>query len=433
MSPSEILHFINHSLTSTHGAAEIAGILEERGSRLVHIGDTWSVSPGEGIHVRLSGTVAAFRGGTADADSASVVIGAAHTDSPGLHLKDRSVKVVDGFLQIPVEVYGGPIIATWVDRDLLVAGKIAVESVAGRRILPFSSGEPWATIPNLAIHFDREMNDSLTYNRQDHLKALIPIDTDTAAGETNGINIFRRLVADAAGIDSDTLIDMELQLVPAEPASFIGRNAHIISSARIDNLAGCVALLEGFSATPESAGKHSSMAIFYDHEEIGNTTAFGAAGDVTRHTLVRFLRALHGSETDVDAVISRSVLVSNDCAHGRHPNYADRHDEGYAPIIGGGPVIKKSAVRRYATELDTGAWFGEVCRRLDIPVQYLQNRSDIPAGSTIGPAVASRLMIPSVDVGIPMLAMHSIRETACIRDIESMSKVFRELYSGGYR
>jgi aspartyl aminopeptidase len=435
MIPSEIIRFLDTSLTSIHGAAEISTILTERGSRPLHIGDSWSVAPGEAVHVVLSGTVVAFRAGTDNPDTASVVIGAAHTDSPGLQLKERSARVVDGFLQIPVEVYGGPILATWLDRELLVAGRIAVHddrAGSGVKLLRFSSRRPWAIIPNLAIHFNREMNESLTYNRQDHLKALIPLETGNPDGSSGG-ELFRRIVAGAADIDVDGIVDMELQLLPAQPATPVGPDNGLISSARIDNLAGCMSLLDGFTTAQTGAEGHSSMAIFYDHEEIGSTTAFGAAGDVTRHTLLRFLRALCGRDADHDAVVSRSVLVSNDCAHGRHPNYADKHDDGYAPTVGGGPVIKKSAARRYATELDIAAWFGSVCRRKNIPVQYLQNRSDIPAGSTIGPAVASRLMIPGVDVGIPMLAMHSARETVHIRDIDLMAQAFREVFSGGYR
>ncbi|MFA7565592.1 MAG: M18 family aminopeptidase [Alkalispirochaeta sp.] len=439
MIPSEMIRFLDTGLTSGHVSAEIAARLVESGSRELDMRQSWAIKRGETVHIVTGGTVVAFRAGTAGPEEASIVIGAAHTDSPGLQLKDRSAKITDGFVQVPVEVYGGPILATWIDRNLAIAGRIAVKNAEAGvpEVRLFSTRRPWAVIPNLAIHFNREVNESLSYNRQDHLKALIPIDASAAPGDVDGDidgqTYFRTMVAEAAGISPDDLVDMELQLVSAEAASFIGRGQDMVTSGRIDNLAGCIAVLDGFTGAASVETAHSAMAIFYDHEEIGSTTAFGAAGDITRHTLTRFLKALHGGSVDMEAVLSRSVLLSNDCAHGRHPNYADKHDPGYAPLLGRGPVIKKSAVRRYATELEPSAWFASVCDERGVPLQYLQNRSDITAGSTIGPAVASRLSVPSVDIGIPMLAMHSIRETAALSDITSMGRVLEELFKRGYR
>jgi aspartyl aminopeptidase len=447
---TRILQFFDAGISASHVATELDTRLREAGSRVLPSGETWSVTPGELVHTRLDGTVVAYRAGTAEENEASLLLAAAHTDSPGLHLKDRSATVVDGLLQVPVEVYGGPILATWLDRELLIVGKIAIRGEAGfPEVRLFSSRRPLAIIPNLAIHLNREVNNKLTYNRQDHLKALIPLSeeetTETPRASdppgqsdsrgqnggraaTSGYERFRQEIAVIAGVDPAELLDMELQLVPTGAATRIGG---LVVSPRIDNLGGCVAVLDGLCSA-SALTRHGQIAVFFDHEEIGSTTAYGAAGDVTRRFVSRVLRGQYGASVDVDAILSRSVLVSNDAAHARHPNYADKHDGGYAPVLGAGPVIKKSAIRRYASELSISAWFAALCSDIGVSVQYLQNRSDIMAGSTIGPAVASRLSVPSVDVGIPMLSMHSIRETAALNDITAMQSVFREIFTRGY-
>lgn len=455
---TRIVQFLDTGVSPEHVAGEIDAQLTESGSRRLDLHAGWSIERGEAVHVHVGGTVIAFRAGTAPPDDASLVIAAAHTDSPSLQLKHRSATVRDGMLQVPVEVYGAPIVATWLDRELTVAGKIAVVGDDGAtETRLFAPRRPMAIIPNLAIHLNREVNKNLTYNRQEHLKALFPADdgvdggpsrgdapvtdarsgddTERAAGDpsaTDGVRMLHRLIAERAGVEPERLIDMELNLVPTATATTIAGTPGLIVSPRIDNLAGCYSVLAGFRESDEEI-LHSRVAVFYDHEEIGSVTPYGAAGDLTRQTIVRFIHALYGPGDHEAPIVSRSVLVSNDGAHARHPNYADKHDPGYAPTLGGGPVIKKSAVRRYASELAIAAGFERLCKAVDVPVQFLQNRSDIVAGSTIGPAVASRLAIPSVDVGVPMLAMHSVRETASVADIVATARVMQEVYTRGIR
>ncbi|MFP4151723.1 MAG: M18 family aminopeptidase [Alkalispirochaeta sp.] len=459
---SQVVQFFDTGVSAAHVATEIASRLTESGSRRLDPGDAWRIDPGEAVHLHLDGTVIAYR--AAAENETGLVIAAAHTDSPGLHLKHRSAVLRDGMLQIPVEVYGAPILATWTDRELQIVGRIAIDEsrqsrggVRGTETQPapirvtlFATRKPTAIIPNLAIHLNREVNENLTYNRQDHLKVLIPIPEDAllhrgdgSAGvdrsdewntpnEHEGSAVPARIIAGILDIDPASIVDMELAVVPVESARVIGAGTSaLIVSPRVDNLAGCFTVLEGFRA---AAGHDSfgQIAIFFDHEEIGSTTAAGAAGDLTRRTIERLLRGRGFDAEGIDRILARSVLVSNDGAHARHPNYSDKHDAGYAPVLGGGPVVKKSAIRRYATELPVAAWFAAACRSVDVPVQYLQNRSDIVAGSTIGPAVASRLVVPSVDVGIPMLSMHSVRETAALIDITATARVFHELFERGY-
>ncbi len=406
-----LAQFLDTAVSSVHGALALERSLQEGGFQ-----PFGSAEPGQPVVLRRDGTVYAIRPGTRPPWEAGMVILAAHTDSPALQLKHRSASIQDGFLQVPVEVYGGPILATWLDRDLGVAGRVAT----GSTVHPVAVPRPLGVIPNLAIHLNREVNEKLSYNRQDHLKVLF------GPGQEMHLRWLQEVVAEQVQIEPDSILDMELNVIPLDPASVM--TTGMICSTRIDNLAGCFSVLQAFRNAEVT--EHTQVAIFYDHEEIGSTTAFGAAGIGTEQFLRRWMNRLSGGTIPLEEVLPRTVLVSNDAAHGRHPNYSDRHDSGYAPQLGGGPVIKKSAIRRYASELPVAAWFARCCAEAGVPVQYLQNRSDIAAGSTIGPAVASRLAVRSVDVGIPILGMHSVRETAAVSDVTQMTAALKRTLEG---
>jgi aspartyl aminopeptidase len=256
------------------------------------------------------------------------------------------------------------------------------------------------------------------------MKALFgPADSED--GDISAQQWIYRCVGELAGVDPESIIDTELFLVPTEPAQLLGGGG-LIASPRIDNLAGTFSVLQAISDGSLSS-THTQVAVFFNHEEIGSSTNVGAAGALLESVLRRTIGALTGSTADLDQILARSLLVSNDAAHARHPNYADKHDPGYAPVLGGGPVIKKSAIWRYVGDLEAAGWFATVCKEAEVPVQYLQNRSDIRAGSTIGPAVASRLGLRGLDIGIPMLAMHSAREMASVADVDYMIRVLRAL------
>ncbi|SIQ01881.1 aspartyl aminopeptidase [Alkalispirochaeta americana] len=416
----ELCRFIDRGATSLHNACSLADHLEHAG--FTPLDDT-PLKPGDTRYLRREGALLACRVGTAPLHQGGVVIAAAHTDSPGLHLKHRSARRADGFLQVPVEVYGAPILATWLDRDLALAGRIGHDPVDGKARGGLSLISPstiTAVIPNLAIHLNREINDGAVYNRQDHLKALF-LD---AASDQEPEEALLALALAGTGIDPGVVRDAELTLVPAEPSRVTAQG--LLLAPRIDNLAGCFSLLQALLRVQAAA--QTQMAIFYDHEEIGSVTATGAAGAMTEHFLRRLCRLAPGGEISLEDLLARTVLISNDAAHARHPNYRDKHDDGYAPVLAGGPVVKKSAIRRYASELPVTSWIAGVARRAGVPVQYLQNRSDIAAGSTIGPAVASRLAIPGVDLGVPILGMHSIRETGTVGDIEQMTALIAGTY-----
>lgn len=405
--------YLDTAVTSIHSAIQIEMILKEGGFQ-----DLRESEPHQPVVQRREGSVVAIRPGTAPPEERGLLILAAHTDSPGLQLKHRAAVVEDHFLRVPVEVYGSPIIATWLDHDLTIAGRVATATEVYRMYIP----RPMGIIPNVAIHLDRTKNDSLTYHRQDQLQVLFGPDAQIDE------NWLLQRVAEHLEISAADIIDMELNVVPHAPATVM--ETGLLTSPRIDNGAGCFSVLQAIR-TPPVHQDQTVVAVFYDHEEIGSTSAYGA----TSAGLPQFLRRYyhrHHREILLEDILARTVLVSVDAANGRHPNYSSLHDPGYAPRLGAGPVIKKSAVRRYASELSGVAWFAATAAAVDVPVQYLQNRSDIPAGTTIGPLAASQLAIPSVDVGIPILAMHSLRETATVQDVEQLTRVLQNLSTGEF-
>ncbi|MFW5826655.1 MAG: M18 family aminopeptidase [Alkalispirochaeta sp.] len=429
----DIIRFLDEGVSSYHVARSVADRLRESGFRRLSLGDTWQVTEGDAVFLEQGGSVVALRIGSAPMVSHGMVILAAHTDSPGLQMKPHSATFADGLVQVPVEVYGAPILASWMDRELTIAGQIVVrDKLSGTvRTVLIAGKRPMAVIPNLAIHLNREVNEGAVYNRQDHLKALMaPGSSDGREDgqpqtETDARNWIYRRVAELAGVTPEEIIDTELFLVPIEPARLVG-DGGLIVSPRIDNVAGTYSVVQAITHQA-SPVPHTQGAVFFNHEEIGSATNVGAAGALLESVLRRVVTAVTGEGATFDQVLARSLLVSNDAAHARHPNYADKHDPGYAPVLGGGPVIKKSAIWRYVGDLAAAGWFATVCEEADVPVQYLQNRSDIRAGSTIGPAVAARLGLRGLDVGIPMLAMHSARETASTVDVDYMTRALQAL------
>lgn len=439
MSTAELRRFLDTAPTSHHAARLIAARLQERGFRRVRRHEPLDLSPGAGILIEENGTVIAIRAGHAAPAEQGAIIAAAHTDSPGLQLKTHAAQLQDGLMRVPVEVYGGAILATWLDRELVLAGRIVLEEGGTRETRLVHTQRPIGVIPNLAIHLDRSINDGVSYNRQDHLQVLM----SAPAGQADGVSLFDAWLAELLDCDPEHIVASELVVVPAAPAAHVGSRTGsdgsdgLIVSPRIDNLAGCYAVQEALLAAPPDSA-HSQVAVFFNHEEIGSATSVGAAGNLLRVTLERSVSALqdasagsHRQPDDLDRFLSRSLLLSNDASHARHPNYADRHDPGYAPLLGGGPVIKRSATWRYLGDLDVAAWFTSLCRHNDVPLQHFQTRSDLPAGSTIGPAAASQLAIAGIDIGIPMLAMHSARETASAADVHAITRAILSAYAAG--
>jgi aspartyl aminopeptidase len=425
----DLMAFLDASPTAYHAAARMEQTLVEAGfTRLVE-GDEWKLEAGGRYYaVRNGSALAAFVTGSEPVPEGGLRIVGAHTDSPALKLKPNASVEKGGYVTLGVEVYGGPILATWTDRDLRIAGRAAVRSagspmgVESRLVWP---ERPRVVVPNLAIHLNRKVNDDgLKLNAQENLPALFGLD----AGDPPAAEAVTRLVASELGVDPGEVMGFDLILCDAQPASVAGPGGEFVRSGRIDDLAMCHAGLAALLEAGRNRASFTRMLVFYDNEEVGSMTAQGAASPFLTDVIERVAMASGGREALMRAV-ARSWLVSADMAHALNPNYASKHDGAHRPLLGGGPVLKVNASRRYATDAEGQAVFERICRDADVPVQRYVNRSDLPCGSTIGPIASSRLGMRTIDVGNPILAMHSIRETCGALDQELMIRALAGFFS----
>lgn len=420
----DLVRFIDASPVSYNAVRNIITELESVGYTALSEGDKWELKPSNKYYIKRndSGLIAFQLGENLPWESGYNIVGA-HTDSPLLKVKNESLKFKSGCLSINVEAYGGGINSTWLDRDLSIAGKVSVliDGVVVNKIVDFKRAV--GIIPNLAIHLNREANKGFEYNKQNHLSVLL----DSGSIEPNSELHFKNLIADEFGFDKDAILEMDLYFYDTQKGSIQGLNSDLISIGRLDNLAMCHSILQSLKFCKKS--NSTKIGVFFDNEEIGSQTMQGADSNFLPSLLDRIVYSLGGSYEECQRARYFSFLISADGAHAEHPNFADKHDSSYSPKLNRGPVIKLSANYRYATTSESAAKFISLCKKVDVPFQKLANRSDVPSGSTIGPMSSSSLGIKTVDVGNPMLAMHSIRETQGVKDHLYMTKVIGELYN----
>jgi aspartyl aminopeptidase len=357
---------------------------------------------------------------------------AAHLDSPNLRVKRNADLRRDGFLQLAVDVYGGAILASWPDRDLGLSGRVLVrganDAVVSRLV---RIDRPLARVTNLAIHLNRTVNDEgLKLDKQKHLPPLIGMASSAAEEGPALLSLLSREL----GVDADAILDFDLGLHDLTPSTLGGLHEEFVFAPRLDNLgsshAGLVALLAAFSAVP--APETTWILALYDHEECGSTSAQGAQGTVFSDVLERIATghpATRGvSFETVARTVARSFLVSADMAHAVHPNYGDKHEPSHRPLLNMGPVIKRNDNQRYATDGETAALFRRLCADAGFTPQDYIHRSDLPCGTTIGPITSSGVGIRTVDVGNPMLSMHSARELSGAWDHDLMIEALLRLF-----
>ncbi|MCK5802367.1 MAG: M18 family aminopeptidase, partial [Lentisphaeria bacterium] len=334
----------------------------------------------------------------------------AHTDSPALKIKMEGASAAAGCVRVSTEVYGGAIVATWLDRPLSLAGRVMIRDGEAWTSRIVDLQRPIAVVPNLAVHLNRDINKGVEYNRQTQLQAILC----TAIGEEKHSNVLCAALAEACGTEPDAIGEADLFLYDPTPAVLVGTAGDFLNAPRIDNLAGCHAIAEAMvRLEPTSA---TCVAVLSDNEEVGSRTPQGADSSFPRDILQRVVVGTGGAGEDFFRAMAHSFMLSVDAAHAIHPSYADKHDGAYAPVLNGGPVIKSAAACRYATTAETAARFHTICTQAGIPFQRVINRSDIPSGTTIGPITSAALGVPTLDIGHPLWAMHSIRETAGARD-----------------
>ncbi|MFN0091156.1 MAG: M18 family aminopeptidase [Acidimicrobiales bacterium] len=400
-----LCRFIEASPSPFHAAARAAQRLEEAGFKPV---DEREPLPAGGRHLLVrGGALVAWSAPERLAPSFSFRLVGAHTDSPNLRIKPNPDTGRAGVRQLGVEVYGGALLNSWLDRDLGLSGRVAVagEAAGGPpELVALLVDRPVLRVPQLAIHLDREVNDKgLVLNRQQHLAPLWAL----GAPEEDG---FARFLAGELGVAVERVLAWDVMCHDLTPPALLGRDEEFLAAPRIDNLLSCWAGAEALaqqSAEPDETVVHA-LALF-DHEEVGSASERGAAGGFLGSVLERIAAAGAGREGYL-AALGASLCVSADCAHATHPNYADRHEPEHTVALNGGPVVKVNANLRYASDAATIGAFVDACRRADVPMQRFVTRSDLACGSTIGPLTAAQLGMPTVDVGAPQLSMHSARE-----------------------
>jgi aspartyl aminopeptidase len=359
------------------------------------------------------------------------VIGA-HTDSPNLRIKPVADVRAHGYHQLAVEPYGGVLLHTWLDRDLSLAGRVSIRngSRTESRLVDFE--RPILRVPNLAIHLYRELSETgLKLNPQGHMVPILGLGEGRSFVEL----LCEELGQTGARPKAEEILAWDLMAYDVQPATRSGAQGEFIHAARLDNLASSHAGLASLvDAGERGACEATRMVMLYDHEEVGSRSTQGAGGTFLRDTLERIVACLADAEGARDytqsraRALSRSWLISADMAHAVHPNYSDRHEPGHMPRIGAGPVIKKNVNQSYATDSESAGLFASLCSRVGVTPQDFVVRSDLGCGSTIGPITAARVGIRTVDVGNPMLSMHSCREMAGSDDVDAMIDVLTEFF-----
>lgn len=420
----DLLTFIEASPTPFHAVASALVRLRAAGFKTLAETDDWSnLAPGRYAFPHGGSSLLAFVVPRGKRVAGFRIVGA-HTDSPNLRLKPAPEYKKEGYAQLGVEVYGGPLLNSWLDRDLSLAGRIFVRGDDGRtetKLVRFT--EPMLRVAQLAIHLDRDVNEKgVVLNRQEHLAPLFGL-----AGE-GALDLTARLAAHA-GVARERIVGTDLMLYDVVPPTVGGRDGEFVFSARLDNLAMSHAAIAALvTAADGDADDLVPVAALFDHEEIGSETAYGAHSGFLPRALERIVLGVGGSREDFHRALGGSLCVSADMAHAAHPNYESRHESRHKPVLNGGPVIKINAQQRYATSGMTAALFRDLCARCEVPVQHYAHRTDLPCGSTIGPIASTLLGIRTVDVGNPMLSMHSIRELGGARDPAMMTRVLAAFY-----
>lgn len=419
--------FLADAPTPFHAVHETVTRLEAVGFEKLDLGVLpGPLAPGDRRFVCDSGSIFAFQVGSRPVVETGFRMIAAHTDSPNLRLKPRPYLRSHGYVRLGVEVYGGAIVPTWTDRDLGIAGRIVLADGSGRRSVLVDLREPLCRIANLAIHLNREVNTKgLKLNAQTELPALFSLDRD------DDPDPLRTKLSAALDVDPEDILTWDLSLYDLARPCVAGAHGEFVHSARLDNLASCHAGLEALlAAVQEPDPANTCVLALFDHEEIGSQTVRGANSRVLDNVLRRILRhASPQAPGTFSRALTHSWLISADMAHGVHPAWPDRHDPEHMPRINSGPAIKQNANKRYTTEGESGAMWIQLCRRAEVPIQFYVHRADLRCGSTVGPMLAARLGVRAIDVGNPMLSMHSARELCGSEDHPLMVRALKRFFT----
>jgi aspartyl aminopeptidase len=410
-----LLDFIDAAPSPYHAVARAAADLERAGFVALEERDSWTERREGRFFVVSGGSLVAWVLPSASPPEAGFRVLAAHTDSPNLRVKPRPDVASSGWRQVGIEVYGGVLLNSWLDRDLGLSGRVVV---AGGGIRLVRIDRPILRVPQLAIHLDREVNErGLVLDRQQHLTPIWALGT-AHDGDVQGV------LAHELGLGADEIISWDLMTHDLTPASLFGLEGDLIAAARLDNLCSCFAAL---TALTTGAITRPTVVALFDHEEVGSASRTGAGGPLLERMLRRSVSARGGTDDDFARSMASSVCVSLDMAHAVHPNYVERHEPNHRPLPNRGPVLKVNPTQRYATDAMGAALFIEACHRADVPHQVFVSRNNMPCGSTIGPITATRLGMATVDAGCAQLSMHSARELMGAYDVGFLVQALAQL------
>ena len=422
----KLLRFIDASPVNFLAVRNVCNTLLDNGFVKLHAEEALKDLPDKFFITKNNSAVFAFHLGRQSMADAGFRIIAAHSDSPTFRIKPNAEMVGEGgLLRLNTEAYGGAILNTWFDRPLSLAGRVILRSSDAlnpqTRLLNIK--RPLLVIPNLAIHFNRQVNDGVKLSKQKDMLPILGYVNDRL--EADGLLV--RLIANELQIEKEQIIDFDLYLYDTTPACLVGLNNEFISSGRLDDLSMVHAGMEAMIAESAKPEATKVLAIF-DNEETGSGTKQGAGSNFLMSLIQRIVLAQGGSLDDYYRSVEKAFMVSADNAHGFHPNYAEKYDPTNHALLGGGPVIKINAAQKYATDAMSAAVFQQICERAGVPCQRFVNSSDIAGGSTLGNILTSSIAINGVDMGNPVLAMHSVRELASAADHENCIKAFTEFY-----
>jgi aspartyl aminopeptidase len=405
--------FVDSSPTPFHVCATAAAELEAAGYVRLREQDVWPAEPGRHFVIR-GGSLVAWSTGTSQSLGDGFRVVGGHTDSPNLRLKQHHDMSPAGLGVVALEPYGGAWLNSWLDRDLGIAGRLALRD--GTETLVHVD-EPVLRVPQLAIHLSAERK-GVELDPQRHVNAIW----------STGPGHFLDLVADRAGASRADILGFELMAHDVTPSALTGARSELVSAPRLDNQVTCFAGLRALLDASPVPGVRPVLALF-DHEEVGSTSERGAQSDLLATVLERIVLAGGGTRDDYHRAIAASVCASGDMAHATHPNYSERHEPLHPIAIGGGPVLKVNVNLRYATDAPGAAVFALACEQAGVALQRYEHRADLPCGSTIGPLSAARTGMLTVDVGAPQLAMHSARELMGATDVDAYARALSAFLS----
>lgn len=443
---NEFFNYIKNGTSPFHVVKESVEILEKAGFQRLEMNKTWNMEPGEKYYVVHHGsTLFAFVTGRKGFFNQQIRIAASHGDFPCPRLKTNPEMVEKTYQKLNVEMYGGAILNTWLDRPLSIAGRVALKSeeVFRPSIEYVDFRRPVATIPNLAIHINREINKGIELNRQTDMLPLcgmIPLEGNQDEKEPEGWdsqesdksakqqkNFFMKQLAREMQVEASDILDFELCVYNTDEPEFVGFDKEFISAPRLDNLTSSFALMKAITQCERDGGLN--MAVIFDHEEIGSRTKQGAGSVLLTHVLEKNHTGLNIDRTLFIENIADSLILSVDVSHGYHPNYGEKFDPTNKPVLGGGICLKEACSQSYATDCEAIAIVQQICEKENIPYQKSVNRSDGTGGGTLGSITGALLPTNIIDIGVPLLAMHSSREMMGTGDQMAAQNLLNTFYT----